>query len=78
MIIFNEGDNDILGNLTLDGERYQLRIGEGKEPDVYHWQGTASGRNNWVRVAGYALTKKIERVRAEWYRAGGTNKKAAS
>jgi len=77
MIFFNETDSDVLGSMELDGERYQLRVSEGSEPDVYHWHTKNNARKGWVKLNGYQNTKKLELVRNEWYRAGGKRNKAA-
>jgi len=76
MIIFNHADSDVLGTVTIGQERYQLRKSDSAEPDVYHWQGTSTGRKAWVKLNGFKNTARIAAARTEWYRAGGTNEKA--
>ncbi len=66
---------DVLGVVHLNGEKYQMRQSDSSEPDVWHWQGTRGGGSTWVQVQGIKFTKTLERVRGEWRRAGGTNKK---
>lgn len=76
MIFFNDSDDDVLGSMDYDGFRYQLRVGEGKEPDVYQWRVKGNARPGWVKVGGFNRTSLLIRIRNEWYRAGGTGKKA--
>ena len=52
-----------------------MRKSDSAEPDVYHWQGTSTGRKAWVKLNGFKNTARIAAARTEWYRAGGTNEK---
>lgn len=75
MIHFDSGESDVLGTLHHKGERYQFRVSDGAEPDVYRWRKLSNDRNGWAKMSGIQQAIAIADIRRIWYSAGGTNSK---
>lgn len=75
MIFTETSDSDVLGTLHHKGERYQFRVSDGAEPDVYRWRKSGGGKMAWVKMSGVQQALAIADIRSIWYSAGGTNSK---